>query len=127
MIASSVAVDPFDCREVELDLLASITHLIARPVDRRSVLDSVLDQLQRQLVLRQVALMLVSQSGLELYVEASAQSDGHAHAVPHDHRRTSIIRRVVRTGETAVDRVVDLKRRYPALIRNSGRSSSWMS
>ena len=94
--------DHLQRHERELDLLASISALLANQSGQREMLTEVLHQLEHKLGMRHSTVMLLSADGSELIVEAARSiHPGDRHALRY-RRGEGVTGMVVQTGRPAI-------------------------
>lgn len=94
--------DHLERHELELDVLAAISALMANQTGQRRMLSQVLDQLERRLGMECTTVMLVSPDGAELLVEATCCVQNEGMSVKRYRRGEGIIGTVLQTGQPAI-------------------------
>ncbi len=123
-VASNEIADHLERHELELDVLATISSLMAKQTGQRRMLSDVLEQLERRLGMIRCTVMLVSPDGTELVVEATRN------LLPGEHRDAryrlgeGVIGTVLQTGQPAIIPEIGQEPRFQNRIyqRESGES-----
>ena len=120
----SQTIDHLERHELELDVLAAISALMANQTGRRRMLSQVLEQLERRLGMACTTVMLVSPDGTELIVEATRSRQNEGLRVKRYRRGEGIIGRVLQTGQPAIIPQIGREPRFQNRIhqRASGES-----
>ncbi len=102
LVTSSDTTDHLQRHELELDVLATVSSLLARQTGQRRMLLEVLDQLERRLAMVRCTVMLVSPDGAELVVEATRSAHQEDYREARYRLGEGIIGTVVQTGQPAI-------------------------
>ena len=121
VVAESKTVGHLERHELELDVLATVSALMAKQTVQQRMLSEVLEQLECRLGMVRSTVMLLSADGTELVVEATR---GSRHGERRYRRGEGIIGAVVETGQPAIVPEIGREPRFQNRIYQRGAGES---
>ncbi len=117
-------VNHLERHELELDVLAAISALLAKQTGQRRMLSQVLDHLEQRLGMECTTIMLASPDGTELIVEATRSAPLDGKSVQRYRRGEGIIGTVLQTGRPAIIPQIGREPRFQNRIHHRAAGAS---